>query len=83
MQRLETEIAGVTLKNPIMNASGTAAYGQSLAEKMDLNELGALVIKSTTQTPRAGNPWPTTAETSAGWLNAVGLKNPGIAPGIK
>lgn len=78
MQRLETEIAGVTLKNPIMNASGTAAYGQSLAEKMDLNELGALVIKSTTQTPRAGNPWPTTAETSAGWLNAVGLKNPGI-----
>lgn len=56
MQRLETEIAGVTLKNPVMNASGTAAYGQSLVEKMDLNELGALVIKSTTQTPRAGNP---------------------------
>ncbi|MCT1177562.1 dihydroorotate dehydrogenase [Pediococcus pentosaceus] len=78
MDRLETTIAGVKLKSPVMNASGTAAYGQQMAKNIDLNELGAFVIKSTTMEPRAGHPWPTTTATTGGWLNAVGLKNPGI-----
>ncbi|CAJ1226305.1 dihydroorotate dehydrogenase A (fumarate) [Levilactobacillus zymae] len=79
MGRLSVNLAGVTLQNPIMPASGTAAYGQELAQKLDLNALGGLVIKSTTAQPKAGNPRPTTAETAAGWLNAIGLKNPGVA----
>lgn len=72
------ELAGVSLRNPVMAASGTAGYGEEMSQHFDLNQLGALVIKSTTRAPRTGNPWPTTAQTSAGWLNAVGLKNPGI-----
>lgn len=75
---LSVNLAGVNLKNPVIPASGTAAYGQEMAAKFDLNKLGSLVIKSTTAKPWAGNPHPTTAQTSAGWLNSVGLKNPGI-----
>ncbi|MFC6200869.1 dihydroorotate dehydrogenase [Lactiplantibacillus nangangensis] len=78
MERLAVNLAGVTLKNPVMPASGTAAYGQSMAQQLDLGALGGLVIKSTTAEPRVGNPRPTTAPTTAGWLNAIGLKNPGI-----
>jgi len=78
MGRLTVELAGVTLQNPVMPASGTAAYGQQMAQQLDLNALGGLVIKSTTAAPKVGNPRPTTAETAAGWLNAIGLKNPGI-----
>ncbi|MDT6979953.1 dihydroorotate dehydrogenase [Levilactobacillus zymae] len=79
MGRLSVNLAGVTLQNPVMPASGTAAYGQELAQKLDLNALGGLVIKSTTAEPKVGNPRPTTAATTAGWLNAIGLKNPGVA----
>lgn len=78
MERLAVNLAGVTLKNPVMPASGTAAYGQTMATQLDLSALGGLVIKSTTATPREGNARPTTAPTTAGWLNAIGLKNPGI-----
>lgn len=78
MGRLTVDLAGVTLKNPVMPASGTAAYGQTMAQQLDLAALGGLVIKSTTAAPKAGNPRPTTAPTTAGWLNAIGLKNPGI-----
>ena len=78
MGRLTVNLAGVTFKNPVMPASGTAAYGQQMAQQLDLSALGGLFIKSTTAEPKAGNPRPTTAETTAGWLNAIGLKNPGI-----
>lgn len=78
MGRLTVNLAGVTFKNPVMPASGTAAYGQQMAQQLDLSALGGLVIKSTTAEPKVGNPRPTTAETTAGWLNAIGLKNPGI-----
>lgn len=78
MGRLTVNLAGVTFKNPVMPASGTAAYGQQMAQQLELSALGGLVIKSTTAEPKAGNPRPTTAETTAGWLNAIGLKNPGI-----
>ena len=70
MGRLTVNLAGVTFKNPVMPASGTAAYGQQMAQQLDLSALGGLVIKSTTAEPKAGNPRPTTAETTAGWLNA-------------
>ncbi|QMU09111.1 dihydroorotate dehydrogenase [Levilactobacillus suantsaii] len=78
MGRLSIQLAGVPLQNPVMPASGTAAYGQEMAQDLALDQLGAFVIKSTTQDPRAGNPAPTTAQTSGGWLNAIGLKNPGV-----
>lgn len=78
MGRLTVNLAGVTLQNPVMPASGTAAYGQQMAQQLDLNALGGLVIKSTTAEAKVGNPRPTTAPTTAGWLNAIGLKNPGI-----
>lgn len=78
MTDISVKLPGITLKNPVMPASGTAVYGQEMAEKLDLGVLGALVIKSTTMEPRQGNAWPTTAQTTGGWLNAVGLKNPGI-----
>lgn len=78
MDNLNVNLAGVKLKNPFMPASGTAAYGENLAQHMNLNDLGAMVIKSTTLNPKIGHPWPTTVETIGGWLNAVGLKNPGL-----
>ncbi|AVK63566.1 dihydroorotate dehydrogenase [Lactobacillus sp. CBA3606] len=78
MERLAVNLAGVPFKNPVMPASGTAAYGQTMAQQLALGDLGGFVIKSTTAQPRVGNPRPTTAVTSAGWLNAIGLKNPGI-----
>jgi len=78
MSTISVQLPGLDLKNPIIPASGTAAYGQGLAQHFDLNELGALVIKSTTLEPRLGNPKPNVTETSAGWMNAIGLTNPGI-----
>lgn len=78
MTDLSVKLPGITLNNPVMPASGTAAYGQELAQQLDLGALGALVIKSTTAEVKVGNAWPTTAHTTGGWLNAVGLKNPGI-----
>lgn len=79
MSKIQVCLPGLSLKNPIIPASGTAAYGQGLAQHFDLNELGALVIKSTTLLPRAGNPRPNVTETTGGWMNAIGLTNPGIA----
>jgi len=78
MSTINVQLPGLDLKNPIIPASGTAAYGQGLAQHFDLNELGALVIKSTTLEPRTGNPKPNVTETPAGWMNAIGLTNPGI-----
>lgn len=78
MSQLNIDLPGLSLKNPIIPASGTAAYGQELAQHFDLNALGALVIKSTTLAPRKGNPRPNVTETVGGWMNAIGLTNPGI-----
>lgn len=71
-------IAGVTLKNPVMTASGTFGSGAEYAEFVDLNRLGAVVTKGVASEPWAGNPTPRIAETYGGMLNAVGLQNPGI-----
>ena len=71
-------MAGVTLKNPVMTASGTFGSGAEYAEFVDLNQLGAVVTKGVASVPWEGNPTPRVAETYGGMLNAVGLQNPGI-----
>ena len=78
MVDLSVNLAGVTLKNPIIPASGTFGYGREFAELYDLNILGSFSWKGTTAAPRSGNPQPRIAETAGGMLNAVGLQNPGI-----
>ena len=76
--RLETELCGIRLDNPVIPASGTFGFGYEFAELYDINILGTLSLKGTTAEPRFGNPTPRIAETPAGMLNSVGLQNPGI-----
>ena len=71
-------IAGVTLKNPVMTASGTFGSGAEYSEFVDLNKLGAVVTKGVANVPWPGNPTPRIPETHSGMLNAIGLQNPGI-----
>ena len=71
-------IAGVTLKNPVMTASGTFGSGMQYSDFVDLNRLGAVVTKGVANVPWPGNPTPRVAETYGGMLNAIGLQNPGI-----
>ena len=78
MVDLSVSLAGVTLKNPIIPASGTFGYGREFAEIYDLNILGSFSWKGTTRDPRPGNLQPRIAETPGGMLNAVGLQNPGM-----
>lgn len=74
----EVKIAGVTLKNPVMTASGTFGSGMEYSEFVDLNKLGAVVTKGVANVSWPGNPTPRVAETYGGMLNAIGLQNPGI-----
>ncbi len=76
--RLKVNIAGVELKNPVMTASGTFGSGEEYSEFLDLNELGAVVVKGVASVPWNGNPAPRIAETYGGMLNSVGLQNPGV-----
>ncbi|EKZ1512929.1 dihydroorotate dehydrogenase [Listeria monocytogenes] len=78
MNRLAVEIPGLSLKNPIMPASGCFGFGQEYSKYYDLNELGAIMAKAVTPEPRLGNPTPRVAETASGMLNAIGLQNPGL-----
>ena len=71
-------LCGVTLKNPVMTASGTFGSGEEFSEFVDLNQLGAVVTKGVANVPWPGNPTPRVAEVYGGMLNAVGLQNPGI-----
>jgi dihydroorotate dehydrogenase (NAD+) catalytic subunit len=75
---LNIELPGLTLKNPIMPASGCFGFGREYSQFYDLSKLGAIMIKATTVEPRFGNPTPRVAETSSGMLNAIGLQNPGL-----
>ena len=68
----------MSLKNPVMVASGTYGWGEEVAELVDLNKLGAFVTKSVTLKPRLGNPAPRLFETAAGLLNSIGLQNEGL-----
>lgn len=78
MADLRTELCGVTLKNPVMTASGTFGSGMEYSEFIDLNRLGAVVTKGVADQPWPGNPTPRVAEVPSGMLNAIGLQNPGI-----
>jgi len=75
---LAIELAGISLKNPVMVASGTFGYGEEYAELIDLNRLGAIVTKTITLKPRLGNEPPRIVETASGILNSIGLQNVGI-----
>lgn len=78
MAGLEVNIGGLTLKNPVMTASGTFGYGTEYADFIDLGRLGGIFVKGTTLAPRQGNDYPRMAETPSGMLNAVGLQNKGV-----
>lgn len=75
---LSVKIAGVTLKNPVMTASGTFGSGMEYGEMIDISRLGAIVTKGVSDVPWEGNPTPRVAETYGGMLNAIGLQNPGV-----
>jgi dihydroorotate dehydrogenase (NAD+) catalytic subunit len=75
---LAARVGGLELANPVMTASGTAGHGAELGAYVDLASLGAVVVKSLSAEPWAGNPPPRVHETDAGMLNAVGLQNPGV-----
>jgi len=75
---LKINLGGLKLKNPVMTASGTFGYGDEYDEFVDLNKLGAIVVKGLSLKPKPGNPPPRIVETSSGMLNAIGLQNIGI-----
>lgn len=78
MADLTTHIGSLTLRNPVMTASGTFGYGLEYADLVDLGQLGGIIVKGTTLQPREGNPYPRMAETPQGMLNCVGLQNKGV-----
>lgn len=78
MANLNIEIGSLKMKNPVMTASGTFGYGVEFADFIDLNRLGAFVVKGTTLHHREGNAYPRMAEVPMGMLNAVGLQNKGV-----
>jgi len=80
---LSVKIAGVELKNPVMPASGTFGYGEEYSQYIDINNLGAIVVKGISMLPHPGNPPPRTIETAGGMLNAIGLENVGVEGFIK
>ncbi len=80
---LSVRLGRITLKNPVLVASGTFGYGEEYAELINLNELGGIMVKAVTLEPREGNPPPRLAETPAGLLNAIGLENPGVEVFLK
>jgi len=80
---LKVEVAGIKLKNPVMTASGTFGYGQEYTPFVNLNRLGAMILKGITLKPKKGNPPPRVIETPSGMLNAIGLQNVGVEVLIK
>jgi dihydroorotate dehydrogenase (NAD+) catalytic subunit len=75
---LAVELGSLKIKNPVMTASGTFGYGEEYADYVDLNRLGAIVVKGLSLKPRLGNPPPRIMETAGGMLNSVGLQNIGV-----
>lgn len=75
---LSVDLPGLSLKNPIMPASGCFGFGREYSQFYDLSELGAVIMKAATQNERLGNPTPRVADTAGGMLNAIGLQNPGV-----
>ena len=80
---LTVNIGKLKLKNPVMTASGTFGYGEEYSEFIDLNKLGAIVVKGISLKPMEGNPSPRIYETPCGMLNAIGLQNVGVKEFLK
>ena len=78
MADLKVNIGTLSLKNPVMTASGTFGYGVEFENFIDLAGLGGIIVKGTTLKPREGNDYPRMAETASGMLNCVGLQNKGV-----
>ena len=76
--QMSVQLGKLSLKNPVMTASGTFGYGEEYADYVDLNRLGAIVVKGLSLKPRLGNPPPRIMETAGGMLNAIGLQNIGV-----
>ena len=75
---LHVNIGNLELQNPVITASGTFGYGEEYADFLDLNQLGAVVVKGISMEPMEGNPTPRICETPCGMLNAIGLQNVGL-----
>ena len=75
---LAVNIAGIKMKTPVMTASGTFGFGLEYSDFVDLNQVGAIVVKGTTLAPKVGNSGRRIAETPAGMMNCIGLENPGV-----
>jgi dihydroorotate dehydrogenase (NAD+) catalytic subunit len=78
MAALNVKINQLSLKNPVMTASGTFGYGLEFADFVPLEDIGGIIVKGTTLHPRQGNDYPRMAETASGMLNCVGLQNHGV-----
>lgn len=78
MVDLNVRINQLQLSNPVMTASGTFGYGLEFQDLVPLEEIGAIIVKGTTQVPRQGNDYPRMVETAQGMLNCVGLQNKGV-----
>ncbi len=78
MAKINVNIGGLELKNPVMTASGTFGYGIEYQDLVPLHEIGGIIVKGTTLKPREGNSYPRMAETAQGMLNCVGLQNKGV-----
>ena len=78
MADLNVNIGALSLKNPVMTASGTFGYGLEFQDFIPLDGLGGIIVKGTTLNPREGNDYPRMAETASGMLNCVGLQNKGV-----
>ena len=78
MADLKTKIGELTMKNPVMTASGTFGYGVEFADFVNLEEIGGIIVKGTTLHAREGNDYPRMVETASGMLNCVGLQNKGV-----
>lgn len=78
MASLNVKIGGLSLKNPVLTASGTFGYGEDFSDFIDLSRIGGFITKGTTLNPREGNDYPRMAETASGMLNCVGLQNKGV-----
>src|SRR5208282_1192324 len=80
---MRVQFAGIELRNPVIAASGTFAYGIEFEDIVSLDRIGGLVTKGLSREPMAGNPAPRLIETASGMLNAIGLQNIGVQPFIE
>ena len=78
MAKINVNIGALSLKNPVMTASGTFGFGTEFSDFVPLEEIGGIIVKGTTLEPRQGNDYPRMAETASGMLNCVGLQNNGV-----